>query len=256
MPQQAIIRPQVISNFMLLVTICFASIQSSGAGVIQDKPAASIPAPYYQLSHELTNPFYFAPDTGGTGGILPLHNFSLSVVLKENMVYLKWLAENEMNTEKFIVQRSTDGAVFTDLTTVLPSGPMNILTTYTGKDDITSFSAPLIYYRVKAQDNRNNYAYSNVVPVRSAKVAEFRCWPNPFNKSLTITYFAQSVTEIEINLVDMKGITVQTVVESVVRGTNQLNLSVSTQVSPGIYMLYLLDRVSGERTALPVVKLK
>lgn len=248
MPHTLISRTIILSISLLLIIVSGTHIKASGI-VFSDKTSASS-----TLQSSCSSAFFFKPDSGGTGGILPLHNFSLSVVLKENTVFLKWLAENEMNTEKFIVQRSTDGAVFTDISTLPPSGPMNVLTSYTGKDDITSFSSLIIYYRVKAQDNRNNYAYSNVVPVRSGKTAEFRCWPNPFSQSLTITYHATTASVIEIRLSDSKGTCVKTTLESAEKGANQLNLSALDQLRPGVYMLYLFDHSSGVKMVQPVLK--
>ena len=73
---------------------------------------------------------------------------------KENIVFIKWLAENEMNTEKFVIQRSSDGNTFKNLGELPPSGPINILTEYNSSDDITGISSGVAYYRIKAEDSR------------------------------------------------------------------------------------------------------
>lgn len=192
------------------------------------------------------------PDTGG--GILPLHNFSLTVTLKENTVYLKWLAENEMNTEKFIVQRSTDGIYFGDFSMVLPSGPINVLTTYNSADDVQQTGAAILYYRIKAQDSRNNYAYSNVVPVRLSVTESLRCWPNPYGNDLKISFRAASAGSLNAELTDLNGRVIIRQEVRVNKGINQFSFLQASQVKPGVYFVRLTDLSGGGSQQAVVIK--
>jgi len=192
------------------------------------------------------------PDTGG--GILPLHNFSLSVTLKENIVQLKWLAENEMNTERFVIQRSIDGANYTDIGFKNPSGPINILTEYNATDDILNFPANIVYYRVKAEDNRANYAYSNIVPVRLFKISGINLWPNPFTTDLKISYDAPANSSLDIHMLDNSGRVIMNTSYSVNRGMNQLSLPGVGKLPSGFYFVRITDKSNNEIFAHKISK--
>lgn len=175
-----------------------------------------------------------------------MHNFSLTVTLKENTVYLKWLAENEMNTEKFVIQRSTDGANYTDIGYKEPSGPMNILTEYTATDNIINSSVNIYYYRIKAVDNRTNYAYSNIIPVRLQKITGINLWPNPFTTDIKISYYAAENTNLNIHILDNTGRVVLFKSCSINRGMNQLYLPEAGKLSSGYYFVRITDKGSNE----------
>jgi hypothetical protein len=192
------------------------------------------------------------PDTGG--GILPLHNFSLSVTLKENIVQLKWLAENEMNTERFVIQRSTDGANYTDIGFKNPSGPINILTEYNATDDIFNLPASIVYYRVKAEDNRANYAFSNIVPVRLLKISGINLWPNPFTTDLKISYDAPANSTLDIHMLDNSGRVILNTAFSVNRGMNQLSLPGVGKLPSGFYFIRITDKSNNEIFAHKISK--
>lgn len=224
----------------LLFLFCFAAfLQMKGeeAAINRDNQSATI-------IQKFQSPHYFKVDTGG--GILPLHNFTLSVVLKENMVFLKWLAENEMNTEKFVVQRSTDGSTFKNMGELPPSGPINILTEYNSTDDIVNINSGVAYYRIKAEDNRGNFAYSNVVPVRLSKSDGFSFWPNPFSTSLSLSYNANLSTSIKVEMYDNGGRQVIQQQFTINRGMNQLSINGASSLPHGLYHMRIIDLLTQE----------
>lgn len=179
-------------------------------------------------------------DTGET--TLPLHNFSLTVSLKENSVYLKWVAENEMNTQRFVIQRSSDGANYQDIGYKNPTGPLNILTEYLATDDVLNFPSDILYYRIRAEDNTNKFAYSNIVPVRLYKISGIRLWPVPITSDLKISYNAPVNSTLDVTISDNFGKTILQTTCSVNRGVNQVSVTGVTGLSSGIYMVIISDR--------------
>lgn len=191
-------------------------------------------------------------DTGGT--TLPLHNFSLTVSLKENTVYLKWFAENEMNTQRFVIQRSSDGANYQDIGYKNPTGPLNILTEYLATDDVLNFSYNIAYYRIKAEDNTNKFAYSNIVPVRLSKISGIRLWPVPITSDLKISYNASGNSILDINVSDNFGKSIVQSVCNVNRGLNQISVTGVTGLPSGIYIVRISDRNTNEVFVQKVLK--
>ncbi|MBL7725093.1 MAG: T9SS type A sorting domain-containing protein [Chitinophagaceae bacterium] len=224
---------------ILFLSIIFLSYYSANAAIT----AASKP-------HFLENEMKL--DTGGT--TLPLHNFSLTVSLKENSVYLKWLAENEMNTQRFVIQRSSDGANYQDIGYKNPAGPLNILTEYLATDDVLNFPYSIAYYRIKAEDNTNKFAYSNIVPVRLSKISGIRLWPVPITSDLKISYNASGNSILDINIADNFGKTHIQTIFNVNKGMNQVSLSGVTGLPSGFYIVRISDRNTNEIFVQKVLK--
>ncbi len=223
-----------------ILLICLAAfIQVKGETAASNRPEQST-----VITQAFQSSYYFKVDTGG--GILPLHNFTLSVVLKENIVFIKWLAENEMNTEKFVIQRSSDGNTFKNLGELPPSGPINILTEYNSTDDIAGINSGVAYYRIKAEDSRGNFAYSNVVPVRLSKSDGFSFWPNPFSTSLNLSFNANLSTSIKVEMYDNSGRQVIQQQFSINRGMNQLSINGAASLPHGFYHVRIIDLLTQE----------
>jgi Secretion system C-terminal sorting domain len=224
---------------LLVLFIVLACLQARAEGsLLRDNTHSSFSLPTDQLQQ------LYKVDTGG--GILPLHNFTLTVTLKEGTVFLKWVAENEMNTEKFVIQRSTDGNSFKNMGELPPTGPINILTEYNSSDDILGVTGNVAYYRIKAEDNRGNFAYSNVVPVRLSKADGFSFWPNPFSTSLNLSYNANLSTSIRVEMYDNGGRRVIQQQFTVNRGMNQLSVNGAEGLSHGLYHVRIIDLLTNE----------
>lgn len=223
-----------ILTYCLIGSLSFISITPANAAGEGTQEST-----YFNTSGKFSATQLFKVDTGG--GILPLHNFTLAVTLKENTVFLKWVAENEMNTEKFVIQRSADGTTFKNISVIAPTGSNNILTEYNSSDDVAGVTSTVAYYRIKAEDNRGNFAFSNVVPVRLAKADGFSFWPNPFSANLNLTYNATISAAIRVELYDNGGRLVLQQQFNVNRGMNQLSVNGASGLSHGIYHARIID---------------
>lgn len=178
-------------------------------------------------------------------GTLPLHTLDLTADLKGGNVILKWLAENEMNTERFVVQQSTDGIHFTTINIRDVNGAINIPTYYYHTTDVSRAGANILYFRIRAEDASNRAAYSNVALIRLDKPVEARVWPNPFANELHISYFSTAPTSLAVMISDAAGKEKLNGVFEISRGMNQLTLGQLGSLSSGIYYLQLTDKMSG-----------
>jgi hypothetical protein len=178
---------------------------------------------------------------------LPLHQLNLNAYLQGNNVSLKWIAENEMNTSNFVIERSTDGSTFSEIGSKLPVGPLNTPTEYVFTDNILNMqTVSIVYYRIKAMDNDNRYAYSNVAPVRLNKTAGVQVWPNPFNDFVNITYNASANTKVDVSVVNSLGKVVKQSNYNITRGLNQIAISGLETFTSGIYFIRITDKNTNE----------
>ena len=108
-------------------------------------------------------------------GALPVKNINLTATaLQGNQVSVKWSVEGESNVASYKVERSIDGATFTDLATVSPAASSN----YSYVD--ATASEGMNYYRIKVTDNAGVVAYSKVVSASlSINDSRLTIYPNP-----------------------------------------------------------------------------
>lgn len=180
-------------------------------------------------------------------GALPLHQLSLRSNLQGNTVNLKWIAENEMGTDKFVIERSLDNVNFDEIAVKTPSGPLNTPTEYQLMDNVQSLSGVnVVYYRIRAQDVEGRYAYSNIATVRLSKSAGVQVWPSPFAEFVNISYNAANNTKVDVSVVNGLGNVVKQNSFTVTRGVNQIAMSGLETLSSGIYFIRITDKNTNE----------
>ena len=178
---------------------------------------------------------------------LPLHSLLLRSSLHGNTVGLNWVTEDEVNTDRFIVQRSTDGVNYSDVGSRIAAGHTRSTTEYQIADDIQSvLQSNIIYYRIKAVDIDGKFSYSNIVPVKLSKTGGVQIWPNPFVSDIRISYTAASNTSLDVRIIDNAGRIVNQNSYSVSRGLNQLSVTGVETLSPGVYIIRITDKNTNE----------
>ena len=185
----------------------------------------------------------------GTGPVqtdkntLPLHRLELKAVLHGSSVDLIWFAENEMNTSRFIIQRSNDGYTYEDIGLKAAAGQTYTLTEYRSLDDIQGLlTNNSIYYRIRAEDIDHRFGYSNIVPVKLGTITGIQVWPNPFTSDIRISYTAIAATSLAVRIADNAGRTVKQNTFTVTRGLNQLSVSGIELLPPGMYFINITDK--------------
>jgi hypothetical protein len=94
---------------------------------------------------------------------VPLKLISFNAAPYNNTVSLKWISENEMNLDHFVIERSTDGIHFNAIG--------NAASTNTASRNNYSFTIEelfltIAYYRLKILDNNGSFFYSSIVLVK------------------------------------------------------------------------------------------
>ena len=229
----------------------FTTFNSSGSTAANNSDVTSAPATggrtgFFTLLPGQINLNIDAGLIGPDNGTLPLHRLDLIADLSGNTVNLKWVAENEMNTARFTMERSTDGINYSSIGSAPAVGLANTATEYKGADDIQSLlQNSIIYYRIKAEDNTGKFNYSNVVPVRLSKTTGIEVWPNPFVNDIRITYVATANMTIDVRIVDNTGRIVKQNMYSLSRGTNQVSVNGAAALPSGIYLIQIVDKGKG-----------
>jgi hypothetical protein len=178
----------------------------------------------------LTYVYPFAVNTA-----LPLTLLSFNAQKQNSIVQLNWLTTNEINTQYFAVERSTDGIHF------IAIGKVNAqTTTATNKNYIfndNNFPTGIIYYRLKMVDINGAFTYSPIVRINNNSSIVINIYPNPASSIATIELPSTIGKNIAINVFNASG---QLIKQLVQQSAPQIQLNVSA-IPAGTYAVFITD---------------
>ncbi len=161
---------------------------------------------------------------------LPLTLLSFTVTQKNTQGILKWQTEKEVNTLKFVIEKSTDGIRYNSIGEVAAHNSLSI-------NNYNYIDSNLVngqnYYRLKMIDINGQFTYS---PVRSItyniKDFDIKIYPNPVVGNRV--FITTSSNCLRLELKDAAGKQLKTISAS--GKQNELNVSGLTK---GIYVLII-----------------
>lgn len=134
---------------------------------------------------------YTTPQNAPVSNTLPVDLLSFTARLNNKATVLDWTTANEKDFSNFVIQRSTDGSSFDDVSVIFTdeSNTSNVKKySYT---DNAAVQSTLVYYRLKMVDQDGKFTYSPVEMVRKASndqaQASILVYPNPVVTDLRVT---------------------------------------------------------------------
>ena len=179
----------------------------------------------------------------------PVELNSFTALLNGNSVFLKWNTASEINNLGFHVQRSSDKSNYYTVGFIKGNGSSNNPHSYSFVDKSISGSNA-IYYRLKQVDCNGKFTYSNVVEVNFNTRIEYALnqnYPNPFNPVTSIQYSVKQTGFVKIELYDMLGRRVETLVNEEKQPGNYSFVFNASALASSVYF-YKLE--SGSFTAI------
>ncbi len=176
-----------------------------------------------------------------------LTKFTATRMLNNKDVEIKWSTSSEVNSGKFIVERSINNASqFQEINSLNAAGNSNTNRDYDMVDmgileQITTNA--VIYYRLKEVDFDGKEFYSEIVPVEvnKYKVSDISVFPNPVSENLYLKTNIPLARDLNYEIYDLSGRLVQS----------------GQAREEGIYVSHLMSaiyivRFTGEAVANPV----
>ena len=125
------------------------------------------------------------------GGSLPVSLVSFNAMLgNNNRVNLSWTTASELNVSHFVIEKSTNGSLFTDAGTVFAAGNSTAEKNY-GFVDLVNGAQVVIYYRLRSVDFDGKSALSQTRIIRLSKsddaTISVLTFPNPVISDLRVT---------------------------------------------------------------------
>ncbi len=161
---------------------------------------------------------------------LPVQLTSFTVQAQAAGVAVAWRTASEVNSDRFEVERSTDGATFSKLTTVAAHGTTSAAHAYTYLDALLPTGVTTLYYRLRQVDLDGSAHYS---PVRMVTVAtaSLTVFPNPTRAGATLTGAAASTP---VHVVDAVG---REVLLTTTDATGTAPLTLPAGLPGGVYVV-------------------
>ena len=176
-------------------------------------------------------------------GPLPVTLVSFTAMLQQDdHVKLNWSTSMEINCSKYIIERSKDGKIFNQISTVAGSGTTSIMHFYSSLDDVSSVSSSIVYYRLKQLDIDGKGNYSKVIAVKVKKGnTEMSISPNPFNSYLNINMEWNSNELITAKVINTQGMEVISKKIEMTKGLNYITISELSKLPAGNYFIQFIS---------------
>lgn len=188
---------------------------------------------------------------GETSQSLPVKLIRFAATRQQKDVNITWTTASELNNAYFIVQRSTDGVSFENITKVKGNGTTQSVSSYgyTDKYIVEHTSATAIYYRLVQVDFDNQRHVSGVAVISIDKQTpkmEMSASPNPFTDITNITLNAAVSETGTLTVVDMQGKVMFDKPILLQEGTNSIVIDeLSSSSYRGMYFVHIKTPTSG-----------
>jgi hypothetical protein len=168
--------------------------------------------------------------------VLPIVLLDFRGVRNKQFNRLSWKTADEINFNRFELERSIDGINYQRIVVFYSRGTNS---SYEYSDVI---SGAVFYYRLKMIDNDEKTKYSGVVVVKenSNLILLNVVKPNPFKNNIVLSLFLTNEQDVKIMLVDAAGKIISTSVQHGNPGSNEFYLNNLNNLRNGIYFLRIL----------------
>ena len=193
----------------------------------------------------------FLLDDITVSGILPVTLLNFDAQRRGAVNLLNWKTSQELNTSRFIIERSIDGQNFSAIGQVAANGNSNTERNYVYVDP-----SPVKgnnFYRLRVVDIDNFYKFSVTRLVKNTGMSEIGIAPNPVQQQVNVRLDAEKNDKGLIIITDMIGRQVYNNTISVTEGRNSFVIEAGNLL-PGSYILTV--QLSNEKLQSRFNKLK
>jgi PKD repeat protein len=186
---------------------------------------------------------------------LPVELIAYKGYCDEGSVLLSWITASEINSEKFIIEKSVDGVEFIYAASVSASGNSNKIRYYNFEDKNNTNTKA--YYRLKQKDFDGTVEILNTVYVdcqENSSGFEFKIYPNPTTGFLNTNIFNKQKGTVDITIYNLFGsIIYQDVIHLINKGINLQSFNLN-HLSNGTYIINARHKESFKNIRLVIAR--
>ena len=191
--------------------------------------------------------------------LLPVTLLEFSGNYKNNgFVNLNWSTSSETNSDRFVIERSTDGQSWIEAGTVLAAGNSTIQHHYQFNDHVGKNTALKqdLYYRLRQYDKDGKSAVSRIMIVRvynTRSVKTVSVTPNPARSDIQVMLQLSDASMTSLKIMNPAGQIVLNKTVKLQEGNHKVIMERSSSLQPGMYILEVV--INGrERMIVKLVK--
>jgi Secretion system C-terminal sorting domain len=195
-------------------------------------------------------------DWRNIGYALPVDFLGISAVLMEDKTLVRWQVENEVEVDRYEVERSIDNTKFSTIGTVLPVENGSNRKDYEFTDNtVLQTNTSKLYYRVKQVDkNTGVFKRSNTVIVQLIKLSGgMQLYPNPIAGAAQLAVQSDVATQGDIRITDVNGRVVSRQTIQIGKGVNVIALSNVSKLKAGAYFVQVM-MTNGKTKIFKIIK--
>jgi uncharacterized repeat protein (TIGR01451 family) len=181
--------------------------------------------------------------------VLPLQLLSFTAQRNNETNLLKWSTADEINTDHFEIQRSSNGKDFSAIGYIqsLNNGKITNNYQYTDNSPLKGVN----FYRLKMVDKDGKYTYSLVRSINNASSFDVTVYPNPVKNNLVLDFISEKNLDMQLQIINAEGKILLYRKIEVVEGESKQTINASA-LSAGNYFIKLIS--SEGETALRFIK--
>ncbi len=172
---------------------------------------------------------------------LPLNLKNITANYNNNSGFINWTTTGEINTQKFIIERSINGTDFINIGEQIANGAFSIETNYQFIDNSLPFSKK-VFYRIKIIDNDGAIKISKIVFIYTNKalidVEILQVVPNPIINEAIVKLLCKNKGTYTYQVLNNLGQIVMYNKINLVEGLNGVHIN-RQNLSKGIYVFKL-----------------
>jgi hypothetical protein len=175
----------------------------------------------------------FSPFTLGSftsGNPLPVEYFDMSAVSSDDGILIDWSTASETNNDYFVVEKSLDSHVWSEIAFVRGAGNSNMIENYNALD--VNPVKGLQYYRIAQNDFNGQISYSKTLSVIWEEAVDVSLYPNPATNAMIINFASSDNAVVTVQIMNTLGKTVKTIQQ--VGNMSSIDIS---DLSPGVYYM-------------------
>lgn len=147
------------------------------------------------------SPIFLTPSV-----MIPVELVSFSGEAQKGQNVLTWKTATERNTAFFEIEKSLDGRTFTHIGKINAAGETNTPQYYSFADDNSAQTVGVAYYyRLRIVDKDGSERFSNIIALSVVSKMTYTVFPNPFDKTLTVSVQTSEPETVSIFMTDLSG---------------------------------------------------
>lgn len=152
--------------------------------------------------------------------------------ISDDKVKLTWETANEINVDRYEVERSFNGTSYSKIGEVRAANAH----TYNFTDNSDDNKGRRVYYRLKKLDKDGRFSYSEVLSLHISLHTAFTVYPNPASSYLQLLLNNNMSGDVQITLTDATGRVVKQQTTHIANGSGKISIA---DIGAGNYVLKL-----------------